>query len=159
MDKREKAIEYLTRLRDCKLNELKDPFLGKDYGLAFVISYMACSTDNITAKVLSEKMDVSMSRMTTLIQKLEDRELVYRIPSKEDGRVSFLFLTDMTSFRVDHFSETKPVRSKAVIAARERRGVPVAPSQEYSMEDFLIAVGAAIGPMKIMGRDLVQAAI
>ena len=94
MDKREKAIEYLTRLRDCKLNELKDPFLGKDYGLAFVISYMACSTDNITAKVLSEKMDVSMSRMTTLIQKLEDRELVYRIPSKEDGRVSFLFLTD-----------------------------------------------------------------
>src|SRR3954463_12447658 len=27
------------------------------------------------------------------------------------------------------------------------------------MEDFLIAVGATIGPMKIMGRDLVQAAI
>src|SRR3954463_13469852 len=27
------------------------------------------------------------------------------------------------------------------------------------MEDFLIAVGATIGPMKIMGKDLVQAAI
>src|SRR3954465_13432083 len=27
------------------------------------------------------------------------------------------------------------------------------------MEDFLVAVGAAIGPMKIMGPDLVQAAI
>src|SRR4051812_15206243 len=27
------------------------------------------------------------------------------------------------------------------------------------MEDFLVAVGAAVGPMKIMGRDLVQAAI
>src|SRR4051812_22034228 len=65
----------------------------------------------------------------------------------------------MISFRVDHFPEAKPVSSKAVIAARERRGVPVDPSQEYSMEDFLIAVGAAIGLMKIMGRDLVQAAI
>lgn len=94
MEKREIAIEYLTKLRDCKINDLKDPFLGKDYGLAFVISFMACSNDNITAKFLSEKMDVSMSRMTTLIQKLEDRDLVYRIPSKEDGRVSLLFLTD-----------------------------------------------------------------
>ena len=49
--------------------------------------------------------------------------------------------------------------SRAAINVRVRRGVPADASPEYSMENFLVAVGAAIGPMKIMGRDLVQAAI
>ena len=62
-------------------------------------------------------------------------------------------------FCADHFPEAKPVSSKAVLAARARRGEPVAVDFEYSMEDFLVAIGAAVGPMKIMGRDLVQAAI
>ena len=65
----------------------------------------------------------------------------------------------MFSFRVDHFPEARPVSSKAVVSARQRRGVPADSSPEYSMEDFLIVVGAAVGPMKIMGRDLVQGAI
>ena len=46
-----------------------------------------------------------------------------------------------------------------MISAHQRRGVPANSSPEYSMEGFLVAVGAAIRPMKIMGRDLVQAAI
>ena len=46
-----------------------------------------------------------------------------------------------------------------MINARVRQGVPADASPEYSMEDYLVAVGAAVGPMKIMGRDLVQAAI
>jgi hypothetical protein len=62
-------------------------------------------------------------------------------------------------FCADHFPEAKPVSSKAVLAARARRGEPDAVDFEYSMEDFLVAVGAAVGPMKIMGRDLVEAAI
>lgn len=94
MENREKAILYLTKLRDCKLNELKDPFLGREYGLAFVLTYLTCSNENATAKLLSEKMSVSMARMTTLIQKLEERGLIYREASKDDGRVSLLYLTD-----------------------------------------------------------------
>ena len=46
-----------------------------------------------------------------------------------------------------------------MINARVRRGVPADASPEYSMEDFLVSVGSVVGPMKIMGRDLVQAAI
>ena len=70
---------------------------------------------------------------------------------------SFLFPLPSDTFMLcaDHFPEAKPVSSKAVLAARMRRGVPVAADSEYSMEDFLVAVGAAVGPMKIMGRDLV----
>lgn len=94
MENREKAILYLTKLRDCKLNDLKDPFLGRDYGLAFVLTYLTCSNENVTAKLLSEKMSVSMARLTTLIQKLEERGLIYREASKDDGRVSLLYLTD-----------------------------------------------------------------
>ena len=68
--------------------------MGKDFGLGFVVAYLSFNKDTeITAKLLSEKMDVSMSRMTTLIQKLEERDLVYRESSKEDGRVSLLHLT------------------------------------------------------------------
>ena len=62
-------------------------------------------------------------------------------------------------FYAGHFPEAKPVSSKAVLAARVHRGVPVDTDSEYSMEDFLVAVDATVGPMKIMGRDLVQAAI
>ena len=43
--------------------------------------------------------------------------------------------------------------------ARARRGVPNLPNQEYYIEDLLVVVVAAIEPMKIMGRDLVKAAI
>lgn len=68
-------------------------------------------------------------------------------------------MTDAFLFCADHFPEAKPVSSKAVISARVRRGVPVDADSEYSMEDFLVAVGATVGSMKIMGRDLVQAAI
>ena len=115
MDKREKAIEYLTKLRDCKINDLKDPFLGREYGLAFVISYMACANENITSKVLSEKMDVSMSRMSTLIQKLEDRNLIYRVPSKEDGRVTLLFLTEKGKEEGHRITETSIEIAERVI--------------------------------------------
>ena len=94
MDKRQIAIEYLLKLRDCKFGDFQEAFLGKDFGLGFVVAYLSFNKDTeITAKLLSEKMDVSMSRMTTLIQKLEERELVYREASKEDGRVSLLHLT------------------------------------------------------------------
>ena len=68
-------------------------------------------------------------------------------------------MTDILLFCIDHFLEAKPVSSRAVINARVCRGVPADASPEYSMEDFLVAVGSAVGLMKIMGRDLVQAAI
>ncbi|MDO5764055.1 MAG: TMF family protein, partial [Bifidobacteriaceae bacterium] len=76
------------------------------------------------------------------------------------GLFFFLLLpSDASLFCAGHFPEAKPVSSKAVLAARARRGLPVDVNFEYSIEDFLVSVGAALGPMKIMGRDLVLAAI
>ena len=68
---------HLTKLRDCKINDLKDPFLGRDYGLAFVISYMACAKEEITAKFLAEKMEEnSLSNWERVFLATENNKII-----------------------------------------------------------------------------------
>ena len=93
MTTREKAIEYLDIFRNCKFSDFHRPF-GTDCGMGFVLILLYSNEKENTAKEISEKMDVSMARVTSLMQKMEERGLVKRTPSQKDGRVNYISLTE-----------------------------------------------------------------
>ena len=94
MTKQEKAFEYLNKFRNCKLSSLKDTFSSVDSGMNFILFYMYTYVKEVTAKELAEQMNVSKARITSLIQKLEERGLVQRKTSYEDERVNIISLTE-----------------------------------------------------------------
>jgi DNA-binding MarR family transcriptional regulator len=94
MEIEQKAIEYLDLFRDCKFSELQHPFLGTDCGMGFILIYLGRLGKEVTAKELSRQMDVSMARITSLVKKMEERALIIRTISKDDGRVAFINLTE-----------------------------------------------------------------
>ena len=94
MTKEEKALDYLNQFRDCKFSSLKKPFTGSDSGMGFILVYMYHNVKEVSQKVLAEKMNVSKARITSLIQKLEERGLVTRKTSTSDERVNMISLTE-----------------------------------------------------------------
>ena len=92
MSTKDKAIEYLELFRNCKFSDFYRPF-GTDCGLGYVLIALYKKDREITAKEISEKMNVSMARVTSLIQKMEDRGLLVREESLTDRRVNLITLT------------------------------------------------------------------
>ena len=94
MTKEEKALDYLNQFRECKFSSLQKPFTGADSGMGFILVYMCHHVKEVSQKELAEKMNVSKARITSLIQKMEERGLVNRKTSMEDERVNIISLTD-----------------------------------------------------------------
>ena len=94
MTKEEKALDYLNQFRECKFSSIQKPFTGTDSGMGFILVYMYHRVKEVSQKELAEKMNVSKARITSLIQKMEDRGLVTRKTSKDDERVNIISLTD-----------------------------------------------------------------
>lgn len=94
MTKEEKALDYLNQFRECKFSSLQKPFSSSESGMGFILVYMANNISEISQKELANKMNVSKARITSLIQKMEERGLVVRKTSKEDERVNMISLTE-----------------------------------------------------------------
>lgn len=90
----EKALDYLNQFRECKFSSIQKPFTGAESGMGFILVYMANNVKEVSQKELAEKMNVSKARITSLIQKMEEKGLVNRTTSKEDERVNMISLTE-----------------------------------------------------------------
>lgn len=83
----EKILEILLRFRPKKM--LPDNVQG----MRFVCGYLG--TKGITnVKELGDALEVSSARMAVILNKLEEKELVKRIKSKDDKRITYVELTE-----------------------------------------------------------------
>lgn len=83
----EKILEILLRFRPKKM--LPDNVQG----MRFVCGYLG--TNGITnVKELGDALEVSSARMAVILNKLEEKELVKRIKSKDDKRITYVELTE-----------------------------------------------------------------
>lgn len=83
----EKILEILLRFRPKKM--LPDNVQG----MRFVCGYLG--TNGITnVKELGDALEVSSARMAVILNKLEEKELVKRIKSKDDKRITYVKLTE-----------------------------------------------------------------
>ena len=94
MTKEEKAIEYLNQFRECKFSSIQKPFTGTESGMGFILVYMTHNVKEVTQTELASKMNVSKARITSLIQKMEEKGLVKRETSKNDERINIISLTE-----------------------------------------------------------------
>ncbi len=94
MTKEEKAIEYLNQFRECKFSSIQKPFTGAESGMGFILVYMTHYVKEVTQTELASKMNVSKARITSLIQKMEEKGLVKRETSKNDERINIISLTE-----------------------------------------------------------------
>lgn len=74
-------------------------------GSLFVLNYLAFTHDGIHPKELSEKMSVSTARIANLLNHLEGKKMVRRVPDAQDSRRIMVFLTETGREEIQHVRE------------------------------------------------------
>ncbi|MFT5881007.1 MAG: DNA-binding MarR family transcriptional regulator [Moritella sp.] len=86
------AIRQIIRAID-----LHSKKMSKDFGLTspqLLLMHTIKSDDNVTIRRLSEKTNMSQATATTILDRLEARELVVRIRNQQDKRKVHALLTE-----------------------------------------------------------------
>jgi len=94
MDKKEKVIELLEKLRsNCPSKVFEEIDQGKR-GMGFVLMYLHSHDGEAYANSMAEKAGVSRARMAVLINKMEKRGLLTKTPSTVDGRIDIVKISE-----------------------------------------------------------------
>lgn len=94
MDKRELAIKYCRELASCKPAEFFKDVTSYEKGIHFILVYLFESKHEVLAKELAKSLRVSTARIAVLLNKMEARDLIQRIHSDKDARVTIVKLTE-----------------------------------------------------------------
>ncbi|MBR3228396.1 MAG: MarR family transcriptional regulator [Erysipelotrichaceae bacterium] len=87
MNKREKAIRLMEDIRKSAPRPLIDSISNEDKGINFILGYLKCHKDRENNIVdLAKELGVSTARISVLIRKMENKELVRKTRSKTDAR-------------------------------------------------------------------------
>ena len=91
--KREELIEQIVDQLYYHDGHHKGKKRAQGNGIGFVLHYLQKNED-VTAKILQQQMEVSMPRITAIINSLEEKQLVERNVSQVDRRKIIISLTD-----------------------------------------------------------------
>ncbi len=115
----EKYEELLISLRKIiRAIDLHSKKLNKDSGMTgpqLLVLQEADKIDGVTAKQISESVNLSQGTVTTILDRLESRHLIQRVRSQQDRRRVAIYLTD---------------QGKALLARAPK------PLQDYFLERF-----------------------
>lgn len=133
MDNIEEVLVALRRV--IRATDLHSKHLAKTIGLTApqILSLQTIRNNGeITIRELSEKMSLSQATVTTILDRLEKREFVYRERSKEDKRKVHAYLTEKATAMLKEapiplqeqfsrqFNDLKDWEQKMIIASLQR---------------------------------------
>lgn len=58
------------------------------------ILYVLWQEDGVPIKTISEKCGLAVTSLTTMLERMENQDLIRRVPSEKDKRKTLLYLTD-----------------------------------------------------------------
>lgn len=87
MSKREEAIKLMEQLRNCTPKPLFEKISNEEKGIRFILGYLnKHDGEEIIAKDLADKMNISTARISVLLKKMADKELIIKSEVKGDTR-------------------------------------------------------------------------
>lgn len=93
MNARKKAEDFFWTMLNCRksLAEIPQSCSQGENGLLIYLSYIQ---DNITPSELSEKMNVSLPRITSILNSLENKDYIIKNVSADDKRKCIISITE-----------------------------------------------------------------
>ena len=92
MNAKMKAEEFFWMMLNCKKSLAKIP-QNCSQGETGVLAYLAFMQDRITPSELSEKLNVSLPRIASILNSLEFKELIIKENDNEDKRKTIVAIT------------------------------------------------------------------
>ncbi len=93
MISKKQAEEVLKRFIDSRPINLIKKLDDIDAGMGFILVYLSHSKEDIYANEISQKMNISRSRVAVLLKKLDGKGLIKKYASENDARIEVLKLT------------------------------------------------------------------
>lgn len=94
MEKRVAAVRRFSRFYTRQLGLLQDGFLQTRFSLAEArVLYELAHRDKPTATALADELGLDRGYLSRILRGFAERDLVFKTPSPDDGRQSFLSLT------------------------------------------------------------------
>ncbi len=93
MISKKQAEEVLKRFIDSRPINLIKKLDDIDAGMGFILVYLSHSKEDIYANEISQKMNISRSRVAVLLKKLDGKGLIEKYASRNDARIEVLKLT------------------------------------------------------------------
>ena len=95
MEKREKAIKLIEKMRENNPYPFLDRLGKEGRGIQFILTYLnQHENEEVIASDLSRNMGVSTARISVLLKKMEEKGLIEKNVSNDDNRRVKLALTD-----------------------------------------------------------------
>lgn len=87
MNKRQQAINLMEQMRKSAPKPLFEKISNEEKGIRFILGYLNNhENDEIIAKDLANKMNISTARISVLLKKMLDKGLIVKLPIKNDTR-------------------------------------------------------------------------
>ena len=93
MISKKQAEEVLKRFIDSRPINLIKKLDDIDAGMGFILVYLSHSKEDVYANEISQKMNISRSRVAVLLKKLDGKGLIEKYASRNDARIEVLKLT------------------------------------------------------------------
>lgn len=105
MVSKKEAEGILKRFIESKPANLMKKLGDIDAGMGFILVYLSHAKEDVYANEISQKMDISRSRVAVLLKKLEGKELIEKYASTQDARIEVLKLTKYGQKFVENMKE------------------------------------------------------
>ena len=76
------------------------------------ILYVLWQEDGIPIKAISERCGLAITSLTTMLERMENQELILRVPSESDRRKTLLYLTEKAHALKDEYDTVSDQMSK-----------------------------------------------
>ena len=73
---------------------------------------MLWQEDGIPIKAISERCGLAITSLTTMLERMENQELILRVPSESDRRKTLLYLTEKAHALKDEYDAVSDQMSK-----------------------------------------------
>lgn len=94
MATKEEIIYVMELLHKNRPKNIIDEIKNQEIGSIAVIKYLYKSEDKVKSIDISRFLGISSARMTIILKKLENKNLIERIDSSLDGRAKYIQLTE-----------------------------------------------------------------
>lgn len=87
------------------------------------ILYVLWQEDGIPIKAISEKCGLAITSLTTMLERMENQELIHRVQAQNDKRKTLLYLTDKARSLKDEYDAVSGQMSRIYYAGFEEEEV------------------------------------
>lgn len=94
MATKEEIIYVMELLYKNRPKKIIDEMKNQEIGSIAVIKYLYKAEDKVKSIDISRFLEISSARMTIILKKLENKNLIEKIDSSSDGRAKYIQLTE-----------------------------------------------------------------